>query len=264
MKIKRMINRATDNKAFSMVELLMGMMVVSIIGAVIAGSFISGNQIKNKQDAVVEMQQISRLSLYLMGRELKSAGTALAANWSAANVQELTPQDIIRLNTITDPLGNQTSVSFRYVVDALEDVDWDGDEDQNDEVIVQYSLNPAGTGDLERTVTIVNNGGGLGDTAATTSRVATNFSALIFSFYNDNGTGTRAWSTTPGVSPSYTVAVGITMVTQSDVEDEDLTAVARQFTDPYTNTTYTSPADRFRRRVVATVVNLRNIQYASN
>lgn len=262
MKIKRMINRATDNKAFSMVELLMGMMVVSIIGAVIAGSFISGNQIKNKQDAVVSIQQTSRLALYLIGRELKSAGTALAANWSAANVQEITPQDIIRLNTITDPLGNQTSVSFRYVVDALEDVDWDGDADQNDEVIVQYSLDPAGN--LIRTVTIVNNGGGLGDTGATPLPVASNINSLIFSFYNDDGTGTRTWATAPGVYPSYTVAVGITLVTQSNVEDEELSAVARQFTDPYTNTTYTSPADRFRRRVVSTVVNLRNIQYASN
>lgn len=259
MKIKRIITRATDNKAFSMVELLMGMLIVSIIGAVIAGSFISGNKIKNKQDNVVNMQQTFRLALYLIGRELKSAGTAMAANWSAANVTTVTPDDVIRLNTINDPFNNQTSVRFRYRVDENIDVDWDGNGNINDEVIVQYSLGPVGSGTLNRTVTVVG-GGLLGIDPTTTWTVASNINTIIFSFYNDNGSGTRAWATTPATLPAYTVAVGITIVAQSVLPDEEITAVARQFTDPYTGTTFTSPADQFRRRMASTVVNLRNIQ----
>lgn len=242
-----------------MVELLMGMLIVSIIGAVIAGSVISGNKIKNKQGDVIEMQQTFRLAMYLLSRELKTAGTALAANWSAANVREVTPQDIIRLNTIEEPLNDQTSVRFRYLVDDDVDVDWDGNSDRDEEVRVQYSLDPAGTGNLIRSVTII--GGGLIGVDRTTAwPVVSNINTIIFSFYNDDGSGNRAWSTTPATSPAYTVAVGITIVAQSDVVDNELPAVARQFTDPYTNTTYTSPADKFRRRVASTVVNLRNIQ----
>lgn len=256
MILKKITAHLNNEKAFTMIEILMAIMLVAIIGGVIAGSYISGTTIKSSQDAVIEMQQNIRLAIYLMKRELRLAGTVLDAHWPSS--PDIDQTIIQRINTITDPVGDRTAIRFGYMVEgqANTDVNWDGNPDNGWEAQITYSLDPLNTGDLNRNVLLFD-----GNNVNTSIPVISNsISRVIFSFYNDNGleTGTRAWNIGPPIPPAYTVAVGITVIVYSRNIDEKLPVVAQQFQDPFTGTLFTAPADQRRRLMGSTVVNLRN------
>lgn len=246
MKKKSFLIHLKKEDAFTMIELLMALLVVSIIGGIIAGSYVSGNQIKTKQDGIVEIQQNIRVALHLLSRELKMAGYEPATNWNSALFK--TTNQITSLN--------QASVSFSYVPDPLDpiasnpiDMNGDGILDNGQTIALTYNLN---AGILNRNVSV---GGGIN----TAMPIVSNISSITFSFFNDDGTGNRAWATNPAVSPAYTVAIGITVVAESTRVDPKHPVAADLFTDPYTGTIYTEPTDQRIRRMASTVVNLRNM-----
>lgn len=230
-----------------MIELMMGILVVSIIGAIIAGSYVAGNTIKTKQEDLLSVEQNLRVAMYLITRELKMAAFDLAPTWSMAVNRNL--------NVITNPAGGQSSITFQYRVDGPTiDVNWDGISDDGVLVTVTYNLN-ALTGQLNRTVLMPNG-------INTTMTIADNISSITFSYFNDDGQGqgNRVWSTIPAANaPAFTFAAGISIVAQNNQINPKIPAQQHQFRDPYTGTIYQTPVDQFERRMSSSVVCLRNM-----
>lgn len=248
MKIR---NHLINNKAFTLIELVLGLLITSIIGGIIAGSYVAGTKIKSKQNDTLETQQNIRVAMYVLSRELKLAGFSLDPNWNTS--------DLRNLNVITGT-ADQSSITFQYMVDGQQDVNWDGNPDNGESVQVTYAHNPL-TGNLTRTVTMLS---GPFAGAATVQTITSNISDITFSYFNDDGTqsGNRNWVAAPAtIAPGFTYAVGITIVAQNNNNDIDptLPVVVRQFVEPYTGTAYATPADQIRRRMASSVVNLRNI-----
>lgn len=236
-----------NNKAFTLIELMMGVLIVSIIGAIIAGSYVAGSTIKTKQEDLLTVEQNLRVAMYLITRELKMAAFDLTPTWSMAVNRNL--------NVITNPAGGQSSITFQYRVDGPTiDVNWDGISDDGDLVTVTYNLNA--TGQLNRTVLMPN---GITSPPMT---IADNISSITFSYFNDDGLGqgNRAWSTTPATNaPAFTFATGISIVAQNNQINPKIPSQRHQFRDPYTGTIYQTPDDQFERRMSSSVVCLRNM-----
>lgn len=239
-----------NEKAFTLIELVLTVFIISIIGGIIAGSYVAGTKVRNKQEDSLEIQQNLRVALYVLARELKLAAFDLTPNWDSSVIKNL--------NIITAPANDRSSITFQYEVDGPEDVNWDGISDDGARVSVTYALNPQ-TRILNRTVAMLT--GAFAGTITQPMPIASNICSTTFSYYNDNGdgSGVRVWNADPAVAPQITVAVGVTLVVQNeDKIDIKLNAEKRQFRDPYTNTLYETPEDQIRRRMGSTVVSLRN------
>ena len=63
-----------NNKAFSLVEMMVAMAIFSIIMAGIIAAFHEQMKLHSKQQKVSEMQQDARTAMYVMSKELKMAG----------------------------------------------------------------------------------------------------------------------------------------------------------------------------------------------
>ena len=219
-----------DQKGFTLIELLMAIVLVSIIGAIISGSYIAGTRIKAEQEDVVEMQQNLRVAFYLLARDLRMAGYELNANWD--------PSLLRTANVVT---GSSTQVNFSYVIsNAQLDLDGDGVPDAGQTANFSYNLNNR---------ELIRNAG------ATQTPVAGNINAISFAYLDNTG----VWAAAPPAVSSNLRAIGVTLVAQAAREDRRRPAVARPFNDAFTDAVfYTSPADRFRRSAGSTVINLRN------
>lgn len=259
------LTRLKNKNGFTMVEILMTLVVVSIIGIIITGSFVAGNQIKNKQDGIVEIQQNVRVALHFISREMKMAGYESDSHWNPGANKTTT-------QITTAPNGNQTSITFSYMLDSAQDLDNDGTIDNPIDIngdgildngqaaTMSYSLIPVNPLDptnnnLIRNVVV----GPTNNTMA----IASNINSITFSYFNDDGFGGRQWANIPAnpteASLPYTIAVGITIVTQSTRIDPKHPAAAELFTDPYTNIVFTEPTDQRRRHMASTIVYLRNL-----
>lgn len=225
-------NNIKSEDGFTLIEILMAILLFSIIGVIMAGSFISGTRLKGSQEDVVEIQQNIRVAFHILARDLRMAGYEIAPNWDASLIRTA--------NQIT---GNNQTINFSYIVnDNRLDVNGDGLPDTGQLANLAYSI--VGTN-------LIRNDG------TNQIPVATNINAVSFAFLDNTG----AWTNAPPVDSTTTRAIGITVIAQSARPDSDLPSVARPFTDPFLNgnpVIYTSPADQFRRRVGSTVVNLRN------
>lgn len=221
----------TEN-GYTLIEILMAIFLFSIIGAIMAGSFISGTQIKTAQEDVVEMQQNLRVAFHIISRDLRLAGYEIGSNWD--------PSALRTANIIS---GDNQTINFSYIVnDNQIDANGDGVPDNGELANLSYSIDGA---ELIR------------DDGTSQIPVATNINAISFAYLDNTGT----WSATPPLVPSDTRAIGITIIAQSSRIDRKLTAVERPFVDPFLPddvVIYTSPKDQFRRRIGSTVVNLRN------
>ncbi|MFA6008692.1 MAG: prepilin-type N-terminal cleavage/methylation domain-containing protein [Desulfobacteraceae bacterium] len=238
MKIEKHATPAVkNNKAFTMIEIMMAIFIVAIIGSIIAGSFISGNRIRAGQDDIVTMQQNIRVAFHILSRDLRMAGYEIAPNWNT---------NALRTANQINETGQ--AISFSYIVnDARIDADGDGAPDAGQIANFTYSLN--GT-DLVR----------FDGTSQLT--VASNINCISFS-YLDNANN---WSATP---TAIVKAVGITVIAQSPRIDSKLPAVSQNhfdsfITDPERQVIYTSPADQRRRRTGSIIVNLRNFMDVSS
>ena len=243
MKKNTIFPSLNNNKAFTLVEIMMAVVVFSIIGAIIAGSYISGTRIRTEQEGVVEINQNIRLAFYMLSRDLRMAGFEIDPFWDSSILRSLN-----RIN------GNAQAVGLAYVADDSEkDVNLDGVLDND--VTANLSYYVLG-GDLIRNF-------GTSDplttpSPATETPVAANISDITFSYLNDDGTGKRVWGNAPS-TPGNTFAVGITIVAESPNIDRKMAAAVQQFTDPYTGAIYTAPADQRKRRMASTVVYLYNM-----
>ena len=163
--------RAISTDGFSLLELLIALAVFSfIVGGIFSNLTQSQTRYQFEQE-VVEVQQTARNAADIMEREIKLAGFPIASyydsalNWTSANSER------VAAGFIT--LG---ATNLVFEADLLED----GIVDR-----VEYRLN--GT-TLERSARDKTAGGGA--PAAVYQTLATNVTALTFSYLNSTGSAT--------------------------------------------------------------------------
>jgi len=244
----------SNNKGFTLVELMITLAMTGIILAAVYATYIIQKKTYTAQDQVVEMQQNIRAAMYSMIREIRMAGydpsTKAGATITAASVSGIS--FTIDLNEDEDfvaagapPLDPNETISYGFGSSgtplALDDADGDGVVD-----------NALGGASLRR-----NSGGGL-------QAIADNIQAIEFLYtLEDNST-----TTTP------------TAAQLSEIRTITLSILARSANRDakFVNTTRYIPAsgimwdlngaaggtgqptnDNFRRRLLITTVQCRNM-----
>lgn len=243
MKILNRRYTVTHNvKGFTFVEILVAIATISIIATIISGSYVAGTRIKAEQEDVVEIQQNIRVALYLLAKDLRMAGYEIETNWD--------PSLLKTANIVSEAVaGEKQTINFSYVVsDNRLDVNGDGDPDTGQRANLSYYI--AFNAETQRNELIRDDG-------ENQIPVAENIDFIGFTYQNNAG----GWTAAPPAIPSNTRAVAITIIARSSRIDKNLPAVAQTYTDRFITPPpiiYTSPADKFKRRVGTMAVSLRN------
>lgn len=250
-----------NEKAFTLIELMIAIMIFGVISVTIGASFVSGTRVKQLNEDVTEIQQNIRVSMQIMSHELRLAGYEIAPKW-----------DIMSTSTTNQIIGSNSSITFYYVTnDSTIDTDGDGSADAGTTVGVTYSLDT--NSNLVRTSSTVTYNTATKSFSPVNTPVdkiiASNIDALYFKYLIGNGVSAGTWSDTPTAqsapsvaNPTITRAVEICLVARGNKVNQKAGAKEIQYTEPINDdVVFTKPADdRFRRRLVSTVVNLRNMK----
>lgn len=192
-----------NNKAFTLVELLISMAIFGIIVGLVVNQYTSQQDSQLTQNQVVQMQQNIRNALILMTRDIQMAG--------------FDPEISKTLGIVNAGDGsNGNPLTFTYsVADDGVDNDGDGTIDESGEFqTIQYSLFDSladGDMDIGRTV-------GAGANQA----IAENIQTLLFTYLDGNGN--------PTVTLADIRAVRVTITATTDIGERRRAADNRTVT----------------------------------
>ena len=223
--------RDTD-RGFSLIEVLISVAISSIIITAIYQLFHSQQSSYLVQDQVAEMQQNLRAGLFLMTKEIRSAGYDPTSSGNFGFVTDFAaPNDILttNINYATD----------NNIIAFTMDDDEQGDFDANDNELVAYRLNTS-LNTLERYIWT--------DNAWKT--VATNVDALNFVYLDANGNVTT--------TPANFQAVQITLLVRTGNEDTQYNNTEVYLNKQGDNICTSCANDHHRRRLLSTTIRIRN------
>jgi type IV pilus assembly protein PilW len=219
-------------RGFSLIEVLVAMAVSSILITAIYQLFHNQRDSYLLQDQVAEMQQNLRSGLYLLTKELRSAGyDPLRTGLFGFVTDFAAPNQIFNpdINYATD----KSTIAF--TIDDNED----GVRDKNDAEQIAYRLNTS-TNALER----------YSASNSAWQVVATNVDALDFVYLDTAGAVTT--------NPANIRAVQITMLVRTGEKD-------REYKNPHTylnkqgqNICTSCTNDQYYRRLLSTTIHIRN------
>jgi type IV pilus assembly protein PilW len=217
------------DKGFTLIELLVAMAIVGVVMAGVYSAYSSQQRSYIVQEQVAGMQQSLRAAMDLIEREIRMAGYDPYRNSGAGIIA-----------------AGVNNISFTFVADDdLYDNDGDGDTDESGELkTIRYSLYDSGSdgdNDLGRRVG-----------AGTNKPVAENIDALNFVYLREDGT--------PTADVSEMRAIQITVVARSDRVDPRYTDTA-VYTNQQGDQVFIAPGDNFRRRLLTSQVNCRNLTF---
>lgn len=232
----------SNEKAFTLIEILIVIFIFSLIGAIIGGSYIAGNRLNASQEGVIEIQQNIRVAFQMMARELRMAGFETEPHWNAMVTKSL--------NRITagETGDNADSLQISYLVDT------NNDGIQDSTANVTYFLDA--NNNLNRTF---NNG----INPATTDQIASNIAAMWLSYLSSDGTWKAAPDNPPVPAPASwanintTRAVSITLVGESSKINQN-NNWARTYVDPRIPEKTITLDNQRDHRMVSSVIELKN------
>jgi type IV pilus assembly protein PilW len=149
-------NQLTNERGFSLMELLVAVGLGMVILGSVASTFITQTRVYNAQEQVNEMQQSARAAMDLISREIKLAGYKPTGT------------------SITGVSYSTTSLRIRA------DLNGDGVIDDNSDEHLIFALN-SGTSQVTRTY---------GATGATPQVISNNVSAFTFNYLDSSGVAT--------------------------------------------------------------------------
>ncbi len=243
MKLREQV---TGRYGFTLVELMITMVISSLIVAAIYSAYLTQNRVYNAQQSVAEMQQNLRAGLGLMIRDIRMAGYDKFNSASAGFVDNVNFSNGGALNETV--FSSATQIAFTADLDsdgtidqATEDINGDGNTDMTEMEQFSYRLNV--TGDLQRYSTTTG--------AIEWYAVAEHIDSIEFNYLDSDGN----------------ITTDLNNISEVQVS---ILARARQPDRKFTNNMIYTPAsgvannwgpynDNFRRRLLITTINCRNM-----
>jgi type IV pilus assembly protein PilW len=219
--------RRSDNFGFTLIELMVAMAAGAILMAAVVSAYQVQVRSKNTQEALTDMNNTVRTALEIMVHELRTAGCD-PNNTDTAGIVNAGANDL----TFTMDIGNTAGNSFQP--DGL----LDGPNEQ-----IRYAINANGNLGRDRL-----DGAGL-------QPLARNVDALDFVYLDANGNVTATLADIRSIQITIVaragrLAPGFTM--SSTVDN-------RVYTNQQGTVILPAPGDRFRRLLLTTTVNCRNL-----
>ncbi len=242
-----------NDKAFTLLELLLALAIFAIVVTAIYGTYLSQQKAYIVQDQIAGIQQNLRAAMFVMSREIRMAGfSGTVEKPSNLGIIEFGDEDKFdndEINGKNDPGERNIGIALAYMREP-DSIDNDGngviDDEDNARITVGYSLYNKNDGvyDIGRLL----NGG-------IRQMIAQNIERMRFVFRDQNNTPV----TNPG-SKNNIRSVRITLVGRADRQDFDYTHTGSYDLDGSDGTdSYTPTGDHYRRRMLSTVVNCRNL-----
>lgn len=229
-------DRKMHNKGFTLTEVVMALLVGSMLMAASYMVFRSQQESYTAQDDIVYIQQNLRGVIIQMARELRMAGFGIP--FSAA-------------------LDNGVKVATSTTFSFDHDLDQNGVTDAGE--LITYGFSPAVDADLDGIPDA-----GFGDFGRVSGPgnnvfvgVAENIERVEFFYLMDDESTTL----TPAVLPNRLNdirAVTVSFLARADNPDTNYTS-GQQIYTAGSGALWNTPADGFRRRLLVTTINLRNI-----
>jgi len=241
----------TDNKGFTLIEL---MIVLAITSGVIAGTywtFASQNRAYGMQEEVARMQQNLRTAMYIMGREIRMAGYDPTEDAGA---------------TILTANANSITFTMDDNIDGTLDADLDGAFDNSEGITYSLYDYPATVPDGDMDIGRDPDGNGVpGSGVATNQPLAENIDALDF-VYLDGSNPPVVLNPGGGNVPAANLpnirAVQITIVARADRIDRQYSNII-VYNNPQGFPIPSVPPfpknDNFHRHILTTTVTCRNM-----
>lgn len=190
----------SNNKGFTLIELMIAIAVFSILVAGIVNAKLSQQNQSITQQQAIELQQTARAVLYLMTREISSAG--FNPNFQPFDCGVTVGGDgtngPLTFTSITDAIGTRRTVSY-----VLADPDGDGDND--------ITVN-------------INNAGAL--------LLAQNIQALTFTYFSNTGAAIAAPVSAINLKTIRSIRISVTV----GLDNNELARAANNSTRTLTTT----------------------------
>ena len=212
--------RISEWGGFTLVELMVVLILSAIITAAIYGTFPAHQKVSMEQDRVALMQQQLRGAMSLMAKEIRMAG--------------YNPQGAASACTPGFVTIDSSNINFTL------DKEQDGDCDDNKENITYKLATVNGKPCIRRK----SSAGG------TFQTIAENIEVLNFVYRDENGTQTA--------NPADVRSVEITLIARTEDEDPKYQD-NNTYYNQQGNVILASPGDGYRRRVLTTTVQCRNL-----
>jgi type IV pilus assembly protein PilW len=177
--MRAIVATETDNRGFTLMELVVAMGIGMVILGSIAGTFMTQTKFYNAQEQVNEMQQNARAAMDLMTREVKLAGYKPRGTESFTGVSYSTTELRIRANLngyLDDLNGGNATIN-----------------DSSDEHVV-YTFDSANK-QIKRAYGVI---------GATPEVIASNIESFTFGYLNSSGAATTTEANIRQVSLNIT------------------------------------------------------------
>lgn len=192
-----MNNMLKSTKGFTLIELLVAIAILGVIITLMIDSKIGQQDQNITQQQAVEMQQSVRASVFLMSREIRSAG--YNPEYRTYNVG------------ITNAGANALTFN-RVASDDGDDNDNDGTVDEDGELeIITYALQDS-DGDGDNDITVAYNAGGA-------NAIAENIQNLMFAYFDENGAVTADTSAIRSIQITVTATTNISELARSPLNN---------------------------------------------
>lgn len=192
-----MNNMLKSTKGFTLIELLVAIAMLGVIITLMVNSKIGQQDQNITQQQAVEMQQNVRASVFLMSREIRSAGYN----------PEYRTYDVGIVNA-----GANTLTFNRVASDDGDDNDNDGTVDEDGELeIITYTLQDS-NGDGDNDITVAYNAGGA-------NSIAENIQNLVFAYFDENGAVTADTTAIRSIQITVTATTNISELARSPLNN---------------------------------------------
>lgn len=186
-----------STKGFTLIELLVALALLGVIITLMVNSKIGQQDQNITQQQAVEMQQNVRASIFLMSREIRSAGYN----------PEYRTYDVGITNA-----GANTLTFNRVASDDGDDNDNDGIVDEDGELeIITYTFQDS-DGDGDNDITVAYNAGGA-------NSIAENIQNLMFAYFDENGAVTADTSAIRSIQITVTATTNISELARSPLNN---------------------------------------------